>query len=270
MPTVLFKANAGQHERPIWPPPDDKDKEGQQPEASPAGMGRQGYKSGQQDDKDVSHETVMANPQLYKDTMTSSRKRVLTDQLVYIGYGTWHALVVYFVPIYTMHLNDRKALADNVMEVGTTIYFAIIITVNLKLAMRTRYWTWINHFMLWLAMSTLFFFVYLYGIIWPDHQISGTAQMNKSATRLFASPHFWLGGVLLPPILALLLDWTILAFQRTFYPTVSDLFQEWEKGRDVEARAVALMKLAPPATGRNQQQEEVVSSHAPAHEQADV
>lgn len=53
--------------------------------------------------------------------------------------GAWHALVCYFVPMYAMVTPDVNGVADDFNEIGTAIYFATIIVVNLKLCMRTRW-----------------------------------------------------------------------------------------------------------------------------------
>ena len=52
--------------------------------------------------------------------------------------GCWHALVCYFVPMYTMVSPDQHGVPDDYVEIGTTVYFATIIVINLKLCMRTR------------------------------------------------------------------------------------------------------------------------------------
>ena len=41
--------------------------------------------------------------------------------------------------MYSMHSPDLNGVPDDFTEVGTTIYFASIIVVNLKLCMRTRW-----------------------------------------------------------------------------------------------------------------------------------
>lgn len=53
--------------------------------------------------------------------------------------GTWHSLVVYFIPMYSMSLvqSEDGNTADWPM-VGVTVYTAIVIVLNLKLALRTR------------------------------------------------------------------------------------------------------------------------------------
>ena len=52
--------------------------------------------------------------------------------------ATWHGLVVYFVPMYASYYPDSKGINDSWIDIGCTIYFATVITINLKLAMKTR------------------------------------------------------------------------------------------------------------------------------------
>lgn len=55
--------------------------------------------------------------------------------------------------------------------------------------------------------------------------IDGTADMSAMAERLYASPRFWLAGVLLAPAMSLLLDLALDMYQRTFRPKPYQILQ---------------------------------------------
>ena len=129
-------------------------------------------------EQDVSTETLLKHPPLYRETMNSNRRDFMLYQLFYIVQGTWHGLVIYFLCMYTIaNPNDRGVGADWV-EVGCTMYMALVITINLKLSMKTRHWTWITHLLTWLSILTLFIFYYLYGLAFPIYHIEGTGNMS--------------------------------------------------------------------------------------------
>jgi uncharacterized membrane protein YesL len=58
---------------------------------------------------------------------------------------------------------------------------ALVITINLKLSMKTRNWTWITHLLTWLSVLTLFVYYYFYGLAFPILHQEGTANMADIA-----------------------------------------------------------------------------------------
>nr|XP_021325324.1 probable phospholipid-transporting ATPase IF [Danio rerio] len=50
---------------------------------------------------------------------------------------------------------------------GTLVFTVMVITVTLKLALETHFWTWMNHFVTWGSIAFYFIFSLFYGgIIW--------------------------------------------------------------------------------------------------------
>jgi phospholipid-transporting ATPase len=132
-------------------------------------------------EQDVSPDTVMRSPALYRETMTFTRCNFLLYQGWYIVEGTWHGLVIYFLCMYTMANPNRSGIGADWVEIGCTMYMALIITINAKLAMKTRHWTWITHLLTYLSVLTLFIFYYLYGIAFPIYHLEGTGNMADIA-----------------------------------------------------------------------------------------
>uniref|UniRef100_A0A8C2C6B1 Phospholipid-transporting ATPase n=1 Tax=Cyprinus carpio TaxID=7962 RepID=A0A8C2C6B1_CYPCA len=70
-------------------------------------------------------------------------------------------------------LFSNPALQDNGQvfgnwSYGTIVFTVLVFTVTLKLALDTRHWTWINHFVIWGSLAFYVFFSFFWGgIIWP-------------------------------------------------------------------------------------------------------
>ncbi|GFH14238.1 phospholipid-transporting ATPase, partial [Haematococcus lacustris] len=176
-------------------------------------------------EQDVSNSTVMANPTLYAETMNANRKSFFISQAQWLGLATWHSLVVFFLPVYSMSSPDEQGLGDDWVAVGCGCYVALVLVLNLRLAMRSRYWTWINHLLIWLSISLFFPFLWLYGLVWPVAAVDGTADMSWVVRRILASSRFWLAGVLLAPIMSLLLDFSLLSLRRHLKPQAFEVYQ---------------------------------------------
>uniref|UniRef100_A0A7N6C479 Phospholipid-transporting ATPase n=1 Tax=Anabas testudineus TaxID=64144 RepID=A0A7N6C479_ANATE len=84
--------------------------------------------------------------------------------------GTFHGLVFFFG---VRFLFSNPALQDNGQvfgnwSYGTIVFTVLVFTVTLKLALDTRHWTWINHFVIWGSLAFYVFFSFFWGgIIWP-------------------------------------------------------------------------------------------------------
>ena len=175
-------------------------------------------------EQDVSSDTVMKSPALYRETMTSTRGQFVSYQLWYIVQGTWHGLVIYFLCMYSMANPNSSGVGADWVEIGCTMYMALIITINLK----TRHWTLITFVLTLASVLTLFFFYYLYGLAFPIYHIEGTGNMSDIARRVFSLPQFWLVGCVLVPIMSLLPDFTYDCYVRLLYPKPYMIYQEKE------------------------------------------
>lgn len=132
-------------------------------------------------EQDVSADTCLKHPALYRETMTFTRRNFMLYQLWYNVEATWHGLVIYFVCMYTMYNPNRSGVGADWVEIGCAMYMALVITINLKLSMKTRHWTWITHLLTWLSVLTLFVYYYLYGLAFPIEHIEGTGNMAAIA-----------------------------------------------------------------------------------------
>ncbi|XP_055368535.1 phospholipid-transporting ATPase IG isoform X3 [Betta splendens] len=84
--------------------------------------------------------------------------------------GIFHGVVFFFG---VRLLFSNPALQDNGQvfgnwSYGTIVFTVLVFTVTLKLALDTRHWTWINHFVIWGSLAFYVFFSFFWGgIIWP-------------------------------------------------------------------------------------------------------
>ncbi|EFJ44459.1 hypothetical protein VOLCADRAFT_95397 [Volvox carteri f. nagariensis] len=179
-------------------------------------------------EQDVSMATVLSVPQLYTETMTATRKQFLMEQLWWLVLATWHSLCIYFLPVYSMSNPNKDGLTYDWQMVGATVYTGIIMTVNLKIALRTRYWTWINHVCIWASIALWWPYVIGYSALFEVVPVAGAADMSGVALDMMGGPHFWLTSIMLVPAISLLPDIAHMAFQRTFAPKPFQIYQEIE------------------------------------------
>uniref|UniRef100_A0A7M4FWU5 ATPase phospholipid transporting 11C n=1 Tax=Crocodylus porosus TaxID=8502 RepID=A0A7M4FWU5_CROPO len=79
--------------------------------------------------------------------------------------------LVFFFGVYFLFQNS--SLEDNGKvfgnwTFGTIVFTILVFTVTLKLALDTRFWTWMNHFVIWGSLAFYVFFSFFWGgVIWP-------------------------------------------------------------------------------------------------------
>ena len=162
---------------------------------------------------------------------------------VYMAYGAWHALAIFFIPFYALAAWPAAAQSGapgDLAGAGTAVFFALVLVVTLKLCARTRNWNWITHLTYGLSLGLAWPFVYVLGVLWPKAGVYAVADMTGVAAALFASPAFWLATVALAPAVALLPDLAVAGFQRYLRPSIAVVLQEMEAlERAAQARGKA-------------------------------
>jgi magnesium-transporting ATPase (P-type) len=79
---------------------------------------------------------------------------------------------------------------------GTTVYTAVVVVVNLKLAARTKLWMPITHFCFWVWSIGLWFaFVAFLSIGWTEYDVF--PELYYVHHVLFKNPSFWFTVILL-------------------------------------------------------------------------
>nr|XP_033488844.1 phospholipid-transporting ATPase 11C [Epinephelus lanceolatus] len=114
-------------------------------------------------------EVLLDNATLYREIAKNGMLR-WGPFLYWTLLGVFHGLLFFFGVRY---LFSNPALQDNGQvfgnwSYGTIVFTVLVFTVTLKLALDTRHWTWINHFVIWGSLAFYVFFSFFWGgIIWP-------------------------------------------------------------------------------------------------------
>ncbi|GFR50254.1 hypothetical protein Agub_g12440 [Astrephomene gubernaculifera] len=195
-------------------------------------------------EQDLSMSTILSTPQLYCETMSATRRQFLLEQLWWLVLASFHSLCIFFLPVYSMTTPGKDGLFEDWAMVGATVYTGIVVTVNLKLALRTRYWTWVNHVCIWLSIAIWWPYVIGYSAVFQVKAMSSVADMAGVALGMMSGPRFWLTAVVLAPCMSLLPDITHTAFQRYFAPKLFQLYQEEEHQREVDAEVFRKLGLS--------------------------
>ncbi|XP_078544731.1 phospholipid-transporting ATPase IG isoform X1 [Lissotriton helveticus] len=141
-------------------------------------------------------ETLMADPKLY---MTISDNAMLQWRpfLYWTCLGAFEGLVFFF-GVYFLFLNpsleDNGQVSGN-WTFGTLVFTILVFTVTLKLALDTRFWTWVNHLVIWGSLAFYVFFSFFWGgIIWPFLK---QQRMYFIFAHMLTSVSVWLTIILL-------------------------------------------------------------------------
>uniref|UniRef100_A0A667YQ07 ATPase phospholipid transporting 11C n=1 Tax=Myripristis murdjan TaxID=586833 RepID=A0A667YQ07_9TELE len=113
-------------------------------------------------------EVLLDNATLYREIAKNAMLR-WRPFFYWTVLGVFHGLLFFFGVRY---LFSNPALQDNGQvfgnwSYGTIVFTVLVFTVTLKLALDTRHWTWINHFVIWGSLAFYVFFSFFWGgIIW--------------------------------------------------------------------------------------------------------
>ncbi|XP_059377455.1 phospholipid-transporting ATPase IG-like [Carassius carassius] len=117
----------------------------------------------------ISIEILLHNAALYREIANNAILR-WRPFLYWTLLGIFQGLMFFFG---VRFLFSNPALQDNGQvfgnwSYGTIVFTVLVFTVTLKLALDTRHWTWINHFVIWGSLAFYVFFSFFWGgIIWP-------------------------------------------------------------------------------------------------------
>uniref|UniRef100_A0A4W6EJR3 Phospholipid-transporting ATPase n=1 Tax=Lates calcarifer TaxID=8187 RepID=A0A4W6EJR3_LATCA len=117
-------------------------------------------------------EILLDNATLYREIAKNAMLR-WGPFLYWTLLGVFHGLLFFFGVRY---LFSNPALQDNGQvfgnwSYGTIVFTVLVFTVTLKLALDTRHWTWINHFVIWGSLAFYVFFSFFWGgIIWLENK----------------------------------------------------------------------------------------------------
>ncbi|XP_031430925.1 phospholipid-transporting ATPase IF isoform X4 [Clupea harengus] len=140
---------------------------------------------------------LQSHPALYRDISKNSMLSFKTF-LYWTMLGFCHAFVFFFGS-YILMGEDTTLLGNGQMfgnwTFGTMVFTVMVITVTLKLALETHFWTWIHHFVTWGSIAFYFIFSLFYGgIIWP---FLHTQDMYFVFVQLLSSGSAWFAIIII-------------------------------------------------------------------------
>ncbi|CAL1593341.1 unnamed protein product [Knipowitschia caucasica] len=161
---------------------------------------------------------LQSKPALYRDISKNSMLSFRTF-LYWTLLGFCHAFVFFFGS-YILMGEDTSLMGNGQMfgnwTFGTLVFTVMVITVTLKLALETHFWTWMNHFVTWGSIAFYFIFSLFYGgIIWP---FLHTQDMYFVFVQLLSSGSAWF-AIFIIVITCLFPDVIKKVFYRHLRPT---------------------------------------------------
>jgi len=179
-------------------------------------------------DKDTSDKMIFEHPQLYH----TGPKRYHYNSKVFWGWmlnAVYQSLLMYgFVALsFRNSLGFPSGRAMDLFSMGTVTYTIVIVTVNLKLALETRYWTWANHVFLWGSIIAYVVWLLVYGVFFDVPNVDAGADLYYVIFHLGTTPLFYF-AVLITPVICLWRDVTWKYIFRTNLPQSYHIVQEIE------------------------------------------
>ncbi|XP_028929485.1 probable phospholipid-transporting ATPase IF isoform X5 [Ornithorhynchus anatinus] len=173
---------------------------------------------------------LQSKPTLYRDISKNSHLGIRTF-LYWTLLGFSHAFIFFFGS-YLLMGEDTSLLGNGQMfgnwTFGTLVFTVMVITVTVKIALETHFWTWINHFVTWGSIVFYFIFSLFYGgIIWP---FLHTQDMYFVFVQLLSSGSAWF-AIIIIVVICLFLDVVKKVLYRHLQPTSTEKAQmEEDKG----------------------------------------
>ncbi|XP_073434864.1 phospholipid-transporting ATPase IF isoform X2 [Dendrobates tinctorius] len=171
-------------------------------------------------------------PGLYRDI---SKNALLGFKpfLYWTFLGVGHAFIFFFGSYFLMG-EDTSLLGNGQMfgnwTFGTLVFTVMVLTVTMKMALETQFWTWINHFVTWGSIAFYLIFSLFYGgIIWP---FLHTQDMYFVFVQLLSSGSAWFAIIIITAA-CLFLDVLKNVIFRHLYPTSTEKAQLTETGSGI-------------------------------------
>uniref|UniRef100_A0A8C5B1K9 Phospholipid-transporting ATPase n=1 Tax=Gadus morhua TaxID=8049 RepID=A0A8C5B1K9_GADMO len=161
-------------------------------------------------------EVLLDNATLYRSIAKNAMLRWVPF-LYWTLLGVFHGLLFFFG---VRFLFGNPALQANGQvfgnwSYGTIVFTVLVFTVTFKLALDTRHWTWINHFVIWGSLCFYVIFSFFWGgIIWPFLK---QQRLYYVFAHMLSSASAWLVIVLLI-LLSLLPDILLVVLRKPLGP----------------------------------------------------
>uniref|UniRef100_A0A803TZ62 Phospholipid-transporting ATPase n=1 Tax=Anolis carolinensis TaxID=28377 RepID=A0A803TZ62_ANOCA len=184
-----------------------------------------------------------SKPTLYRD-ISKNAHLGFKPFLYWTLLGFVHAFIFFFGS-YLMMGEDTSLLGNGQMfgnwTFGTLVFTVMVITVTMKMALETHFWTWINHFVTWGSIAFYFVFSLFYGgIIWP---FLHTQDMYFVFVQLLSSGSAWF-AIIIIVITCLFPDVAKKVLYRHLQPTSTEKAQMYSSRVALSDECIALQPLS--------------------------
>ncbi|KAI3661424.1 hypothetical protein MP638_003897 [Amoeboaphelidium occidentale] len=182
-------------------------------------------------EKDLTEEILLSAPSLYQ----IGQKNEQFNVRILIGWllaALYHALCLLLIPIAMFGLNGDLSsdYADSsLIYIGTTIYLAVVVVVNLKIAyVESMYITRVNQAVVLATIGLWFLFQLVYSRIWngTSEDLGYISYGLITAFTRYSGPIF---VAIVTVIAALMPDIAFHVVKRIYSPTCVELYREKEK-----------------------------------------
>ncbi|KAK9986313.1 hypothetical protein SO802_031264 [Lithocarpus litseifolius] len=165
-------------------------------------------------DKDLSHKTLLLYPKLYGSGYRHEAYNLRLFWIMMVD-TLWQSLVLFYIPLYTY-----KDSSIDIWSMGSLWTIAVVVLVNIHLAMDVRRWEVFTHFAVWGSIIiTYACMVVLDSIpVFPNYW---------TIYHLAKSPTYWL-TILLITVVALLPRFLFKVVRQTFWPSDIQIARELE------------------------------------------
>nr|CAG4646034.1 EOG090X00X3 [Macrothrix elegans] len=177
-------------------------------------------------DRRCTAEVSFRYPQLYKPSQSAQHFNVRV-----FWYWTLkalvHSMLLFWLPLmaFGQDIVWSNGKEGGYLVLGNAVYTYVVVTVCLKAALETTSWTWLSLLAIGGSVLAWFLFLAFYSHFWPSLPIA--ANMAGMSHMLLGSPVFWF-GLILAPITALLMDYSIKTVMNTMFKSFTDQVCERE------------------------------------------
>ncbi|KAI5077468.1 hypothetical protein GOP47_0007292 [Adiantum capillus-veneris] len=174
-------------------------------------------------DKDISQKTLLENPPLYGAGQRDENYNSLLFWITMLD-TLWQSLVLFYVPLYTYQVSTI-----DIWSIGSLWTVAVVILVNLHLAMDVQHWTWITHLAIWGSIASTFGCLFILDSITVESFLPHYRVIHKMI-RTFG---YWYDIVLIV-ILALLPRFFVKVVVQRVWPCDIQIAREVETMNNVK------------------------------------
>lgn len=142
-------------------------------------------------DKDLPDKMLLEHPQLYQ----AGIRKYYYNYKVFWGW-VMNALFHSFVCFWFVMLSFKNQFpyengrAMDLFSMGSLSFTCVVVVVTLKLGLETRFWTWVNHFVMWGSIIVYAMWLMVYGVFFEGTSMG--SDLYRSVFQLYEAGTYYL------------------------------------------------------------------------------